>query len=141
MANVDKTGINFLIYVNTGTPTVPVYTLVAGQRGATLNRSRDTVELTNKTTGDGFKEFAGTSAEWSVDFDGLLVESDTALQSLEDAFFNNEEVLVRFQTASGNKYEGNTIFTDFPIEAPYDSEVTYSGTLQGTGAYTKTTAA
>jgi TP901-1 family phage major tail protein len=137
----NKTGINFLIYVNTGTVAVPTYTLVAGQRGATLNRSRDTVELTNKTTGNGFKEFAGTFAEWSIDFDGLLVESDVALQHLEDAFYNNEEVLVRFETAAGNKYEGNTVFTDFPIEAPYDSEVTYSGTLQGSGAYTKTQAA
>lgn len=141
MSQIDKTGINFLIYINTGTVAAPTYTLVAGQRGGTLNRKRDTVELTNKTTGDGFKEYAATFAEWSVDFDGLLVEDDTALKFLDDAFFNNTDLMVRFQTAAGNQYEGNCVLTNFPVEAPYDKEVTYKGTLQGTGAYTKTPAA
>jgi TP901-1 family phage major tail protein len=48
-------GIDILVKVNTGTAQTPTYTAVAGQRGATLNRSAETIDLTNKE-GDGWAD-------------------------------------------------------------------------------------
>jgi TP901-1 family phage major tail protein len=130
-------GVNFLLYVNTGTVELPAYTKVAGQRGGTFNRSSDTLDLTSKDNAGWQDEDYGT-ASWSIEADGLLVESDTGYAALEDAFDGKEFVLVRWETAAGNKYEGSAIITDFSTEAPYDDSATYSITLNGKGQYTKT---
>lgn len=132
-------GVNFLLYVNTGTAQTPTYTKVAGQKGGTFNRSSDTLDLTSKDNAGWQDEDYGT-ASWSIEADGLLVESDTGYTALEDAFDNKEFVLVRWETAAGNKYEGSAIITDFSTEAPYDDNATYSITLNGKGQYTKTAA-
>jgi TP901-1 family phage major tail protein len=130
-------GVNFLLYVNTGTVELPAYTKVAGQRGGTFNRSSDTLDLTSKDNAGWQDEDYGT-ASWSIEADGLLVESDAGYAALEDAFDGKEFVLVRWETAAGNKYEGSAIITDFSTEAPYDDSATYSITLNGKGQYTKT---
>lgn len=132
-------GVNFLLYVNTGTEAVPVYTKVAGQRGGTFNRSSDTLDLTSKDNAGWQDEDYGT-ASWSIEADGLLVESDAGYAELEEAFDAKAFVLVRWETAGGNKYEGKAVITDFSTEAPYDDSATYSITLNGKGKYTKTAA-
>ncbi len=129
------TGVDFIIQVedpaNSGT-----YITVAGQRGATLNRTLDLADVTSKDS-DGWEENLPTIRHWSIDFDGVLVESDEAFAALEDAFNNATQVNVQMMTAAGNKYSGLATLTNFPIEAPYDAEATYSGTLQGSGALVK----
>ena len=132
------TGVDFLIQVNTGTEAAPVWTTVAGQQNATLNREVDDADITSKDS-NGWYEGLPTIRNWSIDFDGLIVESDTGYQALEDAYMNNEILQVQLLTPAGNKYTGKAYLTDFPIEAPYDDAATYSGTLQGTGPLTKTT--
>lgn len=132
-------GVNFLLYINTGTVAVPVYTKVAGQKGGTFNRSSDTLDLTSKDNAGWQDEDYGV-ASWSIEADGLLVESDTGYAALEDAFDDKEFILVRWETAAGNKYQGNALITDFSTEAPYDDSATYSITLNGKGQYTKTLA-
>ena len=133
------TGVDFVIQVNTGTEATPSWTTVAGQRGATLNRSTDVVDTTSKDS-NGWEENTPSIRHWSIDFDGLLVENDAAFVELENAYMNNEQVHVQMVTAAGNKFEGTATLTDFPIEAPHDGEATYSGTLQGSGALTKVSA-
>lgn len=126
------TGINFVIKVEVA----GVETIVAGQRGATLNRSADTTDRTTKDT-NGWKAFGQSFKEWSIEGEGLLVEGDAGWKFLEDAFESGETVAVSMLTEAGNKYEGEVIITDLPIEAPYDDEATYSFTFQGTGALAK----
>lgn len=130
-------GIDFIISVNTGTEAEPAYTKVGGQRGATLNRSADTFESTNKDSGD-FKEFEYGFKEWSVDGDGLIVVSDTGFAALEDAYMDNKKVRIQVGLPSGMKYEGLALITDLPIEMPYDDLVTYSATFQGSGVLQRT---
>ena len=130
-------GIDFLISINTGTDAAPVYTKVGGQRGATLNRSAETLESTNKDSGD-FKEFEYSFKEWSVDADGLLVVDDAGFTALEKAFMDSKKVKVQVGLPSGMKYEGLAIITDLPIEMPYDDLVTYSSTFQGSGVLQRT---
>lgn len=130
-------GVNFLLYVNTGTAELPTYVKAAGQRGGTFSRSSDTIDISSKDSYGWSDEDYGV-ASWSIEADGLLVESDAGYQALEDAFDNKEFVLVRWETAAGNKYEGQALITDFGTEAPYDDSATYSITLNGKGQYTKT---
>ena len=104
---------------------------LAGQRGATLNRSAETIDITNKVSA-GWKESITSVKEWSVDCDGVFVADDVALKSLETAFNANTVVDVKISDGQWG-YKGKAIITDFPIDAPYDDAATYSLTLQGTG--------
>ena len=106
---------------------------IGGQQGATLNRSKEVIETTSKDS-NGWKEQIGGIKEWSIDADGLMVADDTGYQALEDAFMNDKQVSVSLATASGLKYEGHAIVTDFPIEAGFDDMATYSLTLEGNGS-------
>lgn len=129
-------GLDFLVLVNTGTSSAPSFKPIAAQRGATLNRSAETLDITSKAT-EGWKESLAGLKEWSIDADGLLVESDEGFKALEDAFMDSEKIKIQLQTASGNKYEGDAIITDFPIEAPYDDVATYSLSFTGAGKLAK----
>jgi TP901-1 family phage major tail protein len=130
-------GMDMVLYTNTGTAELPVYTAISGQRGATLNRSAETVETTNKNTG-GYKTFATSFKEWSIDTDGMLIFSDESYNILEQAYLDNAPLTVQLKTENGEIYEGEVIITDFPIEAPYDDMVTYSISLTGSGELTRT---
>lgn len=123
-------GLDFLIKVNTGTDVAPVWTAVGGQRGATLNRTSDTVETTFKGNG-GFKTYAQSFKEWSVDADGIVVLNDAGYKAIEDAYMSGELVKIELSSANGRKYKGDMIVSDFPVEMPYDDMMTYSLTLMG----------
>ena len=129
-------GIDILVSVNTGTAESPKYTAVGGQRGATLNRSSETIDVSNKVSGSWRKSISGLK-EWSVDADGLLALSDAGFAALEAAFENSEEVLIQIAKGTDLVYSGEAIITDFPIEAPYDDVATYSVSFTGAGALTR----
>ena len=63
---MSKSGINFVVLVNTGTELAPVWTKVGGQRGGTLNRTLDTIDITSKDT-SGWREIEGNFFEWSIE--------------------------------------------------------------------------
>lgn len=132
-----KKGIDFVINVNTGTDAAPVWTKVGGQRGASLSRSSDTFDATNKDS-LGWKEFEAGFKEWSIEADGLVLTTDIGYVALETAYTSGAKVKVQIIDANGADYTGSAIVTDLPIDMPYDDLVTYSCTLQGTGALTKT---
>jgi len=111
--------------------------LLGGQRSATLNRAGETIDVTTKDS-NGWKESEPGLKEWSIDCDGLFVESDTAYEALETAFLNGDKVSVELGMPSGLKYSGQAIITDFPLEAPYDDNVSYSVAFAGDGELTKT---
>lgn len=111
--------------------------VLAGQRNATLNRSAETLESTSKDSEGGWKENEAGFKEWSVDADGLLVESDEAYDMIEEKFMNGEKIGVVVELASGKKYKGYSIITDFPIELPYDDLASYTTAFTGDGALTK----
>lgn len=125
-------GVDVLIKIGTNT--------VGGQRGATLNMAADTVDVTTKDS-NGWKESELGFKEWGIEFDGLWVVDDAALTALQTAFMNDTPVSASVAMPNGDTYSGTALLTEFPIEAPYDDNVTYSGTLTGTGALTYTDAA
>ena len=129
-------GVNFKIYVNKGTAEAPQYVAIGGQRGGKLNRSGDTVDTTTKDD-NGWKASRLGLLEWSIDGDGIYIENDEGYGLLEEAFLNKEVVLVKMAVSKGLKFEGEAIITDFPVDMPFDNEVTYTVKLQGTGALEK----
>jgi TP901-1 family phage major tail protein len=115
------------VLVKVGNPAV----VVGGQSGATINRSMNVIETTDKTSNGWVTKIGGTK-EWSVELEAFMVVGDAGFQALNDAFKNREEVDV--ECAVGDiTFKGKALISDFPIEAPQDDAVTFSITLEGTG--------
>lgn len=112
--------------------------VLAGQRNATLNRSAESIDATSKDTEGFWQESLQGFKSFSIDADGAFVQDDAAYQILETAFLNSENVDAYIEMPSGTKYEGNCTITDFSLEFPYDDLVTYSISLQGSGALSVT---
>lgn len=108
---------------------------VAGQQGLTINRSKDSIEVTSKDTKGGWKAKIGGMKEWSIDNDGLYVADDESHKTLSKAFHDDEFVCIKVVNQKTKKalFGGIAIVTDYPIEAPFDDAVTYSISLEGNG--------
>lgn len=109
---------------------------IAGQQGLTINRDKDTIEVTSKDTEGGWKEFLGGTKEWSIDNDGVYVRDHESHKQLQALYEGDDPVLIKVtnQRTKTDMFGGLVILTSYPIEAPYDDAMTYSVTLQGTGA-------
>jgi TP901-1 family phage major tail protein len=120
------------VLVKIGSPAAAI----GGQSGATLNRSMNVIETTDKTSNGWVTKIGGTK-EWSVEMDAFLVIGDAGFQALSTAFKNREDVEV--EMAVGNiTYSGKALLSDFPLEAPSDDAVTFSITLEGNGELVET---
>lgn len=108
---------------------------IAGQQSLKLNRSADSIEVTTKDTGDGWKAYIAGSKEWSIDTDGLYINTDASMQALSTAFENGDPVCIKVYNKKTKKsmFGGLAVITDFPLEAPYDDSMTYSISLKGQG--------
>lgn len=127
-----EVGKDFLLYVDKGTAAAPSWTLVGGQRGLSLSRTADEIDVTNKTTGGWSAKKAGLRT-WSVDVDGLIVLSDEGLEVLETAFNEAMEVHVKFEYPDQKFRDGWGSITDMSIDAPHDGEATLTCTIAGNG--------
>lgn len=108
---------------------------VAGQQGLTINRDKDTIEVTSKDS-QGWKQNIVGFKEWSIDNDGVYVRDHESHKLMKEAFDGDDPVLVKVtnQKAKTDLFGGLALVTSYPIEAPYDDAVTYTVTLTGTGA-------
>ena len=109
---------------------------ISGQKGLTINRSADSIEVSTKDTEGGWKSSIAGMKEWSIDNDGIYVKDDESHQALSKAFTDGDLVCVKvYDVKRGyGMLAGLASITDYPIEAPYDDAVTYSLTLSGVGA-------
>lgn len=108
---------------------------VAGQQGLTINRDKDTIEVTSKDS-QGWKQNIVGFKEWSIDNDGIYVRDHDSHKLMKEAFDGDDPVLIKVtnQKAKTDLFGGLALVTSYPIEAPYDDAVTYTVTLTGTGA-------
>lgn len=127
------TGIAFLLKFYNGV----TYDSLGGQRNATLNMNVSEVDTTSKDS-SGWHEGLPSTRDWSIDFDALLLETDTAFGNLEDMYLNNTQLLIEFATAGGSTYAGNVTLSNITQDTPFDGEAVISGSLVGDGAMTKT---
>ena len=111
------------------------YTVIGGQTGATLNRSAETIDVTDKTN-DGYKESMAGLKEWSIDCDGFVVIKDAGIDILDELFEARKPVYVEV-TIAGNKYTGSGYIVDYPMEMPLDSAVSFSLSIAGASKLAK----
>jgi TP901-1 family phage major tail protein len=126
-------GKDYLLYINTGTVAVPVWTLIGGQRGSSLGRTADSIDTSHKTSG-GWKSAVAGLRGWSIDLDGLVLLNDLGIEALETAFNEGKPVNVKFEYPDKRYRTGWAAITDFSMETPHDGEASLSGTLEGNGA-------
>lgn len=110
---------------------------IAGQKGLTINRSAESLEISSKDTEGGWKSKIAGAKEWSIDIDGVFVPSDESHQILGKAFDDSEPVCLKVinKKTSKGMFGGLAVITDYPLEAPFDDAMTYSLTLEGMGAF------
>lgn len=125
-------GVDVLLYTQVG----DARTVVGGQSGATLNRETNVIEVTSKES--GWAENLSGIKSWSIECEGYVVVSDQAYEALEEAWEDGVEIDAEIVVPSGKTYTGKAIIASFPLEAPQDDAMTFSLTLQGTGALAKT---
>lgn len=109
---------------------------ISGQKGLTINRSADSIEVTSKDTQGGWKSKIAGMKEWSVDNDGYYVPSHASHKALGTAFQNSDPVCIKIVNGKTKKsmFGGLAYVTDYSLEAPYDDGMTYSISLEGNGA-------
>lgn len=132
-ASSASVGKDFLLYINTGTAGLPTWTLVGGQRGSSLGRTADSIDLSNKTT-SGWKSIKAGLRGWSIDLDSLVVLQDAGMQALEEAFMGGLEINIKLEYPNGTIQTGWGSLTDFSMETPHDGEASLKGTIEGNGA-------
>lgn len=109
--------------------------IVGGQTGATLNRSAETLDVTDKTSGGWTSSMAG-NLSWSIDSDGFVVLGDEAFELIEEAFVGRQVIDAEIrlggdESADGVTYTGRGYIVDLPLEFAQDDAVTYSLSLEG----------
>jgi TP901-1 family phage major tail protein len=125
-------GKDYLLYINTGTVAVPVWTLIGGQRSSSLGRTADSIDTSHKTSG-GWKSALAGLRGWSIDLDGLVLLNDLGIDALETAFSQGKQVNIKFEYPDKRYQTGWASITDFSMETPHDGEASLSGTLEGNG--------
>ena len=111
-------------------------TLIGGQQNCSINRETETSDSTTKDSGI-WSEAEAIGLSWSVDLDGLVVVGDAGLKALETAWENLQQVDVKYGTASNYK-SGRAIITSLSSNSASKEKTTYSVSLQGVGALSKT---
>ena len=109
---------------------------ISGQKGLTINRSADSIEVTSKDTQGGWKSKIAGMKEWSVDNDGFYIPSHASHKALGTAFQNIGPVCIKIVNGKTKKsmFGGLAYVTDYSLEAPFDDGMTYSISLEGNGA-------
>ena len=113
-----------------------VATFIGGQQNCSINRETETSDTTTKDSGV-WSEAEAIGLSWSVDLDGLVVVGDAGLKALETAWENLQQVDVKYGTSTNYK-SGRAIITSLSSNSASKEKTTYSVSLQGVGALSKT---
>lgn len=131
MAYTKVAGVDVLVKVKKDNS----FIAVGGQTGASLSRSAETIDVSDKTSGGWTTSMAGMKS-WSVDTDGFVCLGDEAMEKLEDHFEKRIPVELEIrvggtESADGITYTGSAYITDFPLDFAQDSAVTYTLSFAG----------
>lgn len=109
---------------------------VGGQRGASLSESSETIDTTTKDSGGAFEYDYGFYG-WEISCDGLYIKNDEGYELLGTAMQQKKKVRVQVKEEGSATKVGEALVTSKELDGPYDAEVTYSVTLQGSGKLEK----
>lgn len=130
--NAATVGKDYLLYINIGTAFVPVWIVIGGQRGATLNQSAEEIDVGSKSSGGWGEKLPGMRS-WSIDLDGLVLLNNEGIEALRIAFAQGKKVNIKLRYPDNSYQIGWAALTDFSSEMPHDGEASLSGTLSGNG--------
>lgn len=122
------------IYVKQGGTNVKI----AEMSRWTLNLDVNDVDVTNFDT-EGWVERLTTFKDWSASCEGNLVIGDVGQMALIEAYINGEPVTIEMTIGKPSSPQlvisGNAIMS-LTLEAPTDSQATFSADFKGMGALT-----
>lgn len=128
-------GKDILIFLNCGenaTEAIPVWSLLGGQRNASLSMSADEVDVSDKTSGGwGETEQGIKSTELSIE--GVSKKGNIVLAQIKEAFVAGEAVHILRWCKDGTSELNWYNITEFSDDAPMDDAVTFTLTLKGCG--------
>lgn len=127
-------GVDVLLMVEIGGEKVAI----GGQKGASLTREAELIDVTDKTSGGWSESIMGLKS-WSIECEGLVTLGDQGLEHLHTCFDNGTliDAAIKVGGDDGYSYKGQVLITEFPEEYAQDDAVTYSVTLQGASALVK----
>ena len=108
---------------------------IGGQENISLNREAESIDITNKITGN-WKEHLSGLKTWSISCQGVYLVNSEGYDLAEQAFLSNQEVDVIIEITD-NKYQGKAIITSFPLSSGYSTQYKYQIKLLGNGALEK----
>ena len=127
-------GADVLVYTVEGAQSI----LLGGQKGASLEISKDTIEITAKSeTAEKLREYTSGYGSWKVSCDGLVWDSQETYDMFVDKVLNGDAKFTLKLKIGSVTLTGEAICTGASIEGKFDAEATYSVSFQGTGPLTK----
>jgi TP901-1 family phage major tail protein len=127
-------GTDFLLLVNTGTPTVPAYTVVGSQRDASIDETTEAIDVSSKDSRAG-RVLPGRYGS-TLSLDALYVPDDAAYQALVTANRDGELILVAKQVGGVVTETANALVTSISASFPDQGEATISVSLTIDGEWT-----
>lgn len=127
-------GADVLLYANTGTPGVPVWTVVGGQRDCTIGEDTAVVDGSSKDLRQARVQAGRYSS--TISLDQLYTPSDAAYSALKTSFRAGTLIKVRIRESGVDKEEGNFLITSMERNHPDQEESTVSIDMQLDGSYT-----
>ncbi|MDP1419231.1 phage tail tube protein [Peribacillus simplex] len=125
--------VRILLFINTGTEQLPVYSPVGGQRNATLAEEVGEIDLTTEDS-NGASEFGHGLYSATIECDGLYIPTSAGYQGLKGAFRDREMIKVQIKEDDAATEEATCLITNMETSAPYDGETTYTASLRVSGA-------
>lgn len=109
--------------------------VVGGQTGASLARTAETIDTSDKTTGGWSTSMVGLKS-WSIEAEGFVALGDDGQDLLELAYDNREPIHAEIRVGASNDkdgitYTGECVITDLSNEFGQDDAVTFSLSLEG----------
>lgn len=108
---------------------------LGGQTGASMSRTAETIDVTDKNSGGWGSSMAGLKS-YSISCDGFLILGDASQDALDKAFENRTPINFRMRIGAnddevGKTFTGSCYITDYSMDFAQDNAVTYTLELVG----------
>lgn len=127
-------GADVLIFANTGTDAVPVWTVVGSQRDVTISEDTAVIDGSSKD-GRAARVQAGRYSS-TLSLDAVYVPGDAAYAALKTAFRAGTLIKCRIKESGVDKEEGKFLITSLERNHPDQEESTLSLDLSLDGSFT-----
>ena len=130
-----KNGADILLFANTGTDAVPVWTVVGGQRDATLSENVEGIDASSKDSAAARTDAGRYSC--TITCDALYVPGQAAQSKVRDNLRTRTKMKMRIQDAATDKMEGTVLITSREVTFPDQEESVVSLEFTLDGAWTE----